>query len=167
MSIDFRRKLKRIKIVYYVLLFLIALVIQIHATDSPGTNGVPQTATLATGNNWQVKIKELSSWVFVGGAALLSIATLGAIAIMGIRRKEYYRISIKHFPTVIGLPMAAITSLFIVLVCDVIAGDKIKFKVWGLEFEGGSGQVILWVVVFLAIATAIKLLWEKKYTSGN
>ena len=60
--------------------------------------------------------------------------------------------------------MAAITSLFIVLVCDVIAGDKIKFKVWGLEFEGGSGQVILWVVVFLAIATAIKLLWEKKYT---
>jgi hypothetical protein len=141
--------------------------IQVHAADSPGTTGALQAATPVTGNNWQVKIKELSSWVFVGGAALLSVATLGAIAIMGIRRKEYYRISIKHFSTVVGLPMAAITSLFIVLVCDVIAGNTIKFKVWGLEFEGGSGQVILWVVVFLAIATAIKLLWEKKYPSDN
>ena len=151
---------------YFVPLFLIVAGLQVYATVQENNN-IMQTAAPVVSNNWQVKIKELSSWVFVGGAALLSIATLGAIAIMGIRRKEYYQISIKHFPTVVGLPMAAITSLFIVLVCDVIAGNTIKFKVWGLEFEGGSGQVILWVVVFLAIATAIKLLWEKKYTSGN
>jgi len=126
----------------------------------------PQTATLATGNNWQVKIKELSSWVFVAAPPFFPLPRWGN-SHHGIRRKEYYRISIKHFPTVIGLPMAAITSLFIVLVCDVIAGDKIKFKVWGLEFEGGSGQVILWVVVFFSDCHGNQITLGKKYTSGN
>jgi hypothetical protein len=63
-----------------------------------------------------------------------------------------------HYAATIGLPMAALASLVLVIVLEAGAGP-IQFKAAGFEFKGASGQVVLWVFVFLAISGAIKLLW--------
>ncbi len=64
----------------------------------------------------------------------------------------------EHFAAVIGLPMAAVTALFIVLVLQATSG-LIEFEAIGFRFRGGSGPVVLWVMCFLAITLAIRLLW--------
>lgn len=64
----------------------------------------------------------------------------------------------QHFAATIGLPMAALLAAFIVVALRHAEGP-IKFECLGMKFEGASGQVILWVVCFLSIAGAIKLLW--------
>ena len=64
----------------------------------------------------------------------------------------------EHFAATIGLPMAALLSAFIVVALRHSEGP-IKFEGLGMKFEGASGQVVLWVVCFLAIAVAIRLLW--------
>jgi hypothetical protein len=65
----------------------------------------------------------------------------------------------KHPAAVLGLPTGALASLGIVLLLEVKSG-RIEFEVLGLKFRGASGEIILWVVCFLAIIGAIKLLWE-------
>ena len=64
----------------------------------------------------------------------------------------------KHFAALICVPMAALMSMCVVILLRYTAGP-IEFKVPGFEFKGASGQVVLWIVCFLAIVTAIKLVW--------
>ena len=65
----------------------------------------------------------------------------------------------KHFAAVIGLPMAAIASLFIVLVLEYVSG-QIEFEIQGVKFKGGAGQIVFWIFCFLSIVLSIKLLWD-------
>jgi len=36
---------------------------------------------------------------------------------------------------------------------------QIKFDALGFHFEGASGPIVMWVICFLAITLAIKVLW--------
>ena len=64
----------------------------------------------------------------------------------------------EHFAATVGLPMAALLSAFIVVALRHAEGP-VKFEITGMKFEGASGQVILWVICFISISLAIKLLW--------
>jgi uncharacterized membrane protein len=64
----------------------------------------------------------------------------------------------EHFAAVIGLPAAALGALCLVLVLEVKSGP-IEFEGFGFKFRGASGEIILWVICFLATAAAINLLW--------
>jgi hypothetical protein len=64
----------------------------------------------------------------------------------------------KHFAALLGVPMAALMSMCVVILLRYASGP-VEFKVPGFEFQGASGQVVLWVVCFLAFVTALKLLW--------
>lgn len=63
-----------------------------------------------------------------------------------------------HPAAVLGLPTGALAALCIVLFLEAKAG-RIEFEGFGLKFRGASGEIILWVICFVAIVTAIKLLW--------
>ena len=71
------------------------------------------------------------------------------------------RLQPEHLISVLGVPVAAVGSLFIVLVCEVRSRGPMKIQVLGFKFEGASSQVILWVICFLAFTLAIKLLWYR------
>ncbi len=64
-----------------------------------------------------------------------------------------------HFAAIVGLPFAAVFSAFLVVVLQQASGP-IKFEGLGFKFEGTSGQVVLWIVCFVAFALAIKLVWN-------
>lgn len=101
--------------------------------------------------------KNIITWVLI-----LIVPVVAVLAVTGLLNfmepglmREVVR---EHFAAVVGLPMAALLSAFIVVGLRHSEGP-IKFEALGMKFEGASGQVILWVICFLSIAAAIKLLW--------
>jgi hypothetical protein len=64
-----------------------------------------------------------------------------------------------NFRGTIGLAFSAIAALFIVLLLQYTIGH-IKLKAFKLEFEGAAAPTILWMFCFLAIVSAMKLLWQ-------
>jgi hypothetical protein len=70
----------------------------------------------------------------------------------------WLQIANDHFAATVGLPVACLSALFVVLFLEVKSG-RIEFEAWGLKFKGASGEVILFVLVFLVMVVAIKMLW--------
>lgn len=95
---------------------------------------------------------------------LLAVGAFGTlvtlwVSFIDLTKEQYIKLVVGHFPAVVGLPMAAIAALVLVTYLQQRSGEGIKFKGLGFEFEGPSGQVVLWLVCFLAMAITIKAVW--------
>jgi len=64
----------------------------------------------------------------------------------------------ENFAGTVVMAFAALVALFVVLLLQYSAGN-IEFEMPGFKFRGASGPVVLWVLCFLAVSAAIKLLW--------
>jgi hypothetical protein len=102
--------------------------------------------------------------IVVAVVALVGTTIVGAIFLFFLARDianaepwmmELFR---NHAAAVLGLPTGALAALCIVLFLEAKSG-RIEFEGFGFKFRGASGEIILWVICFLAIVTAIKLLW--------
>lgn len=62
-----------------------------------------------------------------------------------------------HVAHNLGLPVAGLTAFSLVVTLEVAAGT-IKVDAWGLKFEGAAGQLLFWILCFLAIVSAMKAL---------
>ncbi len=101
--------------------------------------------------------KNVITWVLILLVPLLSV--LAVTSLLNFLEPGLVREVVNnHFAAVVGLPMAALLAAFLVVGLRHSEGP-IKFEGFGMKFEGASGQVILWVISFLSIAAAIKLLW--------
>lgn len=99
------------------------------------------------------------AWIAASLITLFSIYVFFIMAKRGYDRQIWLPIAEKHFAAVVGLPMAAVASLFLVLVLEYVSG-KIEFEILGLKFKGAAGQIVFWVFCFLSIVLSIKLLWD-------
>ncbi len=63
-----------------------------------------------------------------------------------------------HFAATVGGPCAAFAAGLVVLVLRY-TGGPMEIKGLGFEFKGASGQIVLWIFCFLAITSAIRILW--------
>jgi hypothetical protein len=70
----------------------------------------------------------------------------------------YLRMLEQHFAALVGVPMAALIAMCVVILLR-FSGGPMRFKALGVEFQGATGQVVFWIFCFLAIITALKLLW--------
>jgi hypothetical protein len=110
---------------------------------------------------WTDSLRKTASWTFIIFSSLMTLI-IAFLLIKGASKfPDFFVIAIRHFPTVVGLPLAAVASLFIVISLKIVSGDKLNFKIFGLQFEGVSGPVILWVLCFLAMTLAINTTWDK------
>lgn len=110
------------------------------------------------------EMKRLSFRPLVSVVVLLGAGAIGAAFTLALVRdivgsEVWVQIAREHFAATIGLPSAALASLFVVLFLEVKSG-RIEFEVWGMKFRGASGEVVLFIAVFLSIALAIKMLWS-------
>jgi hypothetical protein len=64
----------------------------------------------------------------------------------------------ERLPAVIGLPIAALFSLFLVSIFRITTGP-IEFESPYVKIKGAAGPVIFWLICFLTITICIKLLW--------
>lgn len=63
-----------------------------------------------------------------------------------------------HYVFFVGLPFAGFIAYFVVGTLENVRG-QIEFEALGMKFKGASGPIIMWVIVFLAIVIAIRLVW--------
>lgn len=59
----------------------------------------------------------------------------------------------RQFAAMILVPMSGLGALCIVLLLRLSSGP-LEFKAIGFEFRGASGQVVLWIVCFIALVAA-------------
>ena len=108
--------------------------------------------------------RRVAARLLVAGIFVLGTLAFVLIIYMARKQPDFYAISVRHFLVVVGLPLAALASIFVVLLFRVVAGGQISVSLLGLKFEGASGPVIMWVICFLAIVLAFNTLWDKIYT---
>lgn len=95
----------------------------------------------------------ITSWASIVFAAIVLVFLVLWASVIGPGDP----IITNHFTVVIGLPMAAVGAFILVSVLRQQHGP-VEFEGLGFKLKGGSGPIILWVICFLAIAGAIKLL---------
>jgi hypothetical protein len=87
---------------------------------------------------------------------LLVAVLLVQMAMVGSRGRFDYLFD-EHPAAMLGLPLIAIAALCLVLILRS-TGGPIGFEALGLKFKGAAGPIIMWVITFLAMVLAIKLL---------
>jgi len=101
--------------------------------------------------------KDIITWVLI-----LAVPVSMAIILTGLLNLMPFEIMVEvtreHFAAVVGLPVSAIFSAFIVVALEQSSGP-VKFEGLGFKFEGSAGQVVLWVLCFLALVIGIRVLW--------
>ena len=65
----------------------------------------------------------------------------------------------EHFVATIGLPLVAVSSVFVITVFKQQSTEKINFKLKGFEFIGASGEITLWMMVYLVQTFSLWVLW--------
>ena len=85
-------------------------------------------------------------------------AILISQAYMAITNSLLSRIIAEQFAAAFCVPIAYVSALILVLILR-ISGGPVEFKFWGLEFRGASGPLVFWILCFLAIVWAFKMMW--------
>jgi hypothetical protein len=88
---------------------------------------------------------------------LVVVVFLVQAAMLGSTGKFDYLFH-EHPAAMLGLPLIAIAALCLVLILRSTSGP-IEFEALGLKFKGAAGPIIMWVITFLAMVVAVKLLW--------
>jgi hypothetical protein len=62
------------------------------------------------------------------------------------------------FTAGMSLLMAAALAFVIVTILPIAYGE-IEFEALGIKLKGASGPVVLWIICFVVVVAAMKLLW--------
>jgi hypothetical protein len=103
-------------------------------------------------------LRNSAKWMAIGAAILLGTVYMFWFVWSLSYDVQFIEIMYKHLAAVIGIPGAIITAFVLVNVLEQVSGP-IKFSGLGFKFEGASGPVVMWVVVFLALVIGLKTLW--------
>lgn len=105
--------------------------------------------------------QELLPWVLL--STIVGVGILFPYFIFRGFNPEFLDLYKKNFIVIIGLPLAALMSLFIVGFLEQTSGS-IEFEGLGFKFIGTSGSVVMWIFCYLALVFSFKLLWDNSYT---
>ncbi|HDH1436278.1 hypothetical protein [Klebsiella variicola] len=109
-------------------------------------------------DQFEMKLKGVAKLlIMIGGAVFGGVYIIGACFSMYFDA-NLYSIAMKQVPAIIGLPSAALASLWVVVFLENTSGP-IEFEVLGVKFKGAAGPIVLWILSMLAISISIKLLW--------
>ena len=114
----------------------------------------------------QTELNPLQLIVIGGALFAMNAIALSAFAFFvyhAIRKRPsdswLFQILKREFAALVLIPILAGTALCIVLMFEVTTGT-VEFSFIGFRFKGASGHVVLWVLCFLALVAALKLLWQ-------
>lgn len=110
-------------------------------------------------------LREVATWAMIVGTALLAAYFFGFLVYHTLKKTSadgswFLTVIQKHFAATIAVPLSAISAACIVLLLRATTGGELSFTFLSLEFSGVSGPVTLWVLCFLAMILAVRLLWR-------
>ncbi len=101
------------------------------------------------------------SWVSVFIITAFGVYLLYKLQRIGGADDQFWHNIIKdQVPAMVGIPMAGLAALFMTLVLRA-ANGPVEFNALGMEFKGGSGPIVFWIICFITIVLSIKLLWHE------
>ena len=104
-------------------------------------------------------MRAVAAWVTLIGVVVFVGAYLCLFVYWMYRDFEFFGpIAHDHFQAVIGLRFGALAALCIVLFLEFRSGHM-EVQGFGFKFRGASGPAIIWLLCFLGISAAIKMLW--------
>ena len=108
----------------------------------------------------EILFRKIFGWVILIGTTIWGL-TAGIFLGRNSFRENSWLVDLiqKHFAALICVPMAALMAMCVVILLRYSSGP-IVFKVPGFDSNGPASELAFWVVCFLAIITAIKLLWK-------
>lgn len=109
-------------------------------------------------NDWENNVRKIVSYSLSVILIISVIVIISLIIYRDISDGAWYAIAKEHFAATIGLPFAGFASFILVRAFES-NNNKISFTALGVKLEGKACSVILWVIVFLSIVVAVKLLW--------
>ncbi|MDQ3564018.1 MAG: hypothetical protein M3436_07730 [Pseudomonadota bacterium] len=80
----------------------------------------------------------VAAWVVLTIVTVVTVFFCVRVAYLAIKKDLFFDITRKHFPAVVGLPIACLAALFIVLISDNLFGP-LEFEAPGFKFKGASG----------------------------
>ena len=89
---------------------------------------------------------------------LLYIAALLVLSFTDWIARDLRTIALDHFRTIVALPVAGVFALLVVSIFQVTSGN-IEFNALGFKLKGAAGPILMWVVVYVAIAITIYVNW--------
>lgn len=129
-----------------------------HQEDQDGTPASDDGS--GTTQQSSQKLKLIMSWVVVVVLTAFGVVSLVGLFTVGKSEGTFWRDQIReNFPVIVGLPMAGLGALFVSLILQISSGP-IEFEIAGVKFKGGSAPIVFWLLCFLAIAVAMKMLWR-------
>lgn len=105
--------------------------------------------------------ERIRRWITLGIALFAVLGFLALFLGLWLNRldPELTTLVRTNFPTIIGLPFAAIAAFIVVAVFRQNEAP-LEFEVVGFKLKGAAGELVLWIACFLAIVASIRLLWK-------
>lgn len=108
---------------------------------------------------WLVPIVTALTVAAVSFGSFAVLGTFSATLLDGHQKGVWLPIFQQRFLAVVGIPTCVFTSIGVVEFFKGFHGP-VKFRVsGGIEFDGATGPVILWIFCFIATASMMKVLW--------
>ncbi|MBK8228616.1 MAG: hypothetical protein IPK70_15755 [Flavobacteriales bacterium] len=106
-------------------------------------------------------LQSTMSWVSVVILTGFGVYLLYKLQHIGGADEQFWHNIVKdQVPAMVGIPMAGLAALFMTLVLRA-ANGPVEFNALGMEFKGGSGPIVFWIICFITIVLSIKLLWHE------
>jgi len=105
------------------------------------------------------KLRLVVTVVILAVGIVFCTAMLGYFLVEAHDQKIFAKVVTEHFAAAFGLPTCMMTALVLVIILRIIGGP-VEFKVpGGIEFKGASAPIVMWLLCFLALAGALRMLW--------
>jgi hypothetical protein len=89
---------------------------------------------------------------------LAFLGGLVALLVLEWNNPHIRQLGFDHFRVIVLMPAAGMFAYLVVAIFESSAGT-VRFELWGLKLEGAGGPIFMWVICFLVICLAIKMLW--------
>ena len=128
--------------------------VRIFSTTEELAHSLAEKAKLPVIDKWRRQIN-------LGIAVVSLIGTALLIAAVWSNRFDPVLSALvtNNFAAIIGLPFAFVAS-FVVVALFRQGESAIDFDAFGVKLKGAAGEIILWLLCFVAISGSISLLWK-------
>jgi hypothetical protein len=107
---------------------------------------------------WGSSLKKyLTITIIVIGVAAMAVILVHQV-FFAISSGLVSKVAEAQFAAVFCVPIAYLSALVLVLILRIAAGP-VEFKFLGLEFQGAAGPLVFWILCFLSIVWAFKMMW--------
>jgi hypothetical protein len=98
--------------------------------------------------------------LLVWGVQILGFVTYSVLTQAPPSKGWLNKIIQDHYPAIIGIPLMSMSAICIVMIFQVAIGTPIEFEALGFKFRGASGPLLMWVICFLVLTLAMRVLWS-------